>query len=360
MEDFYNRQIKWQQDVQKEARKEAKKLQKQKVDDCSFRPTTNDKVNASLKPRIAEDSSMMSHVKRQEKGRQQKQNFQERTEFRKYMQQPPSSLPPQLTSKTTNGPHQHEPSPQVQSQNEKDVHEQGNPFDVNGLQENRDSSSSQRSATLNELADMDHSGVAIPPPPGRASSADTYEPELNGDHFQGHKRTSSAPIARSFNNHVQDTNQAVLLQQLVDYLDGDQGADSGLDEEESFFVQLQRERREWQRERAQLLSVIQLQQKELEKRAAAVQDKAEEISSAFGNAVNGFEQRLYAVEQEVQFLRGRTGSSPRLTGQNVKHLQDNAESSQITGSSRQIEVLGSQIDSLQQKMDIIISRLPNV
>lgn len=54
----------------------------------------------------------------------------------------------------------------------------------------------------------------------------------------------------------------------------------------------QRERREWGRERAQLLTVIELQQRELGKRGGSVQERAAEIARDFARSVLGFEERL--------------------------------------------------------------------
>lgn len=58
----------------------------------------------------------------------------------------------------------------------------------------------------------------------------------------------------------------------------------------------QREKREWQKERAQLLTVIELQQRELGKRANSVQERAAEIAREFAKSVLSFEERLVACK----------------------------------------------------------------
>ena len=50
-------------------------------------------------------------------------------------------------------------------------------------------------------------------------------------------------------------------------------SDGSEDVEETFFEQLQRERREWQRERARMQNVIELQQAELQKRSGGVETR---------------------------------------------------------------------------------------
>jgi len=65
----------------------------------------------------------------------------------------------------------------------------------------------------------------------------------------------------------------------------------------TIIIQLhQRERREWQRERSQLLTVIELQQRELSKRGNTVQERAAEIAREFSKSIMSFEERLVACE----------------------------------------------------------------
>ena len=61
-------------------------------------------------------------------------------------------------------------------------------------------------------------------------------------------------------------------------------------EEEAFFEQLQRERREWQRERTRMQLVIELQQQDLSKRSGAVESRAAEIAVTFSDGIASFEQ----------------------------------------------------------------------
>mmetsp|Transcript_11223 Transcript_11223/g.41916 ORF Transcript_11223/g.41916 Transcript_11223/m.41916 type:complete len:247 (-) Transcript_11223:63-803(-) len=85
-------------------------------------------------------------------------------------------------------------------------------------------------------------------------------------------------------------------------------------DEETFYEQLQRERREWARERDRLLRVIELQQAELSKRSAAVTEKAASIAQTFSSSVVAFEERLAELESsvasELRMLRQRGGNAP--------------------------------------------------
>lgn len=91
------------------------------------------------------------------------------------------------------------------------------------------------------------------------------------------------------------------------------------EEEETFFAQLQRERREWRKEREQLLRVIELQQVELNKRSAAVSEKATGIAQSFSDTISTFEERLVHLESsvasELRMLRQRmAGSTAQAAG----------------------------------------------
>lgn len=55
---------------------------------------------------------------------------------------------------------------------------------------------------------------------------------------------------------------------------------------------LERERLQWQRERLSLVSCIELQQRELSRRASAVHEKATEIAKEFAKTIEMFEERL--------------------------------------------------------------------
>jgi len=63
---------------------------------------------------------------------------------------------------------------------------------------------------------------------------------------------------------------------------------------------LEKERREWQAERLKLVHCIYLQQLELSQRAAAAHDRATDIAKDFARVIEGFEERLVAVETNVQ------------------------------------------------------------
>mmetsp|Transcript_718 Transcript_718/g.1239 ORF Transcript_718/g.1239 Transcript_718/m.1239 type:complete len:134 (-) Transcript_718:251-652(-) len=62
---------------------------------------------------------------------------------------------------------------------------------------------------------------------------------------------------------------------------------------------LERERREWQSDRVKLIHCIHLQQLELTQRAVASHEKATDIAKEFARAIEGFEERLVSVENNV-------------------------------------------------------------
>ena len=61
---------------------------------------------------------------------------------------------------------------------------------------------------------------------------------------------------------------------------------------ETLIEMLERERLQWQRERLSLVSCIELQQRELSRRASAVHEKATEIAKEFAKTIEMFEERL--------------------------------------------------------------------
>ena len=85
-----------------------------------------------------------------------------------------------------------------------------------------------------------------------------------------------------------------------------EGGDDGF-----FYDQLVREREEWGSERARLLNVIEVQQREIERVRGEGREKAVEVARTFGDAVGVFEERLIGVEQgvaqEIKLLRSRLG-----------------------------------------------------
>lgn len=76
--------------------------------------------------------------------------------------------------------------------------------------------------------------------------------------------------------------------------------DDAESDEFSVVRQLERERREWHTERVKLVHCIHLQQVELAQKASAANERAAEIAKEFARAIEGFEERLVAVESNVQ------------------------------------------------------------
>jgi len=72
-----------------------------------------------------------------------------------------------------------------------------------------------------------------------------------------------------------------------------------LDQEESFFMQLQRERKQWDKEQSKLMTVIELQQHELHARGRKVEDRACKIAQSFAESIASFEDRFAKVEQDL-------------------------------------------------------------
>jgi len=70
-------------------------------------------------------------------------------------------------------------------------------------------------------------------------------------------------------------------------------------DDEKLIQMLERERREWHSERIKLVNCIQLQQVELNQRSLAAHDKAVDIAKDFARVIEGFEQRLLTVEENV-------------------------------------------------------------
>lgn len=70
-------------------------------------------------------------------------------------------------------------------------------------------------------------------------------------------------------------------------------------DDEKLIQMLERERREWYTERTKLVNCIQLQQIELNQRSLAAHDKAVDIAKDFARVIEGFEQRLLTVEENV-------------------------------------------------------------
>jgi hypothetical protein len=112
------------------------------------------------------------------------------------------------------------------------------------------------------------------------------------------------------------------------------------DEDESIIEMLDRERREWHKERMQFVQCIQLQQVELEQRAAAAQERAAEIAKEFARAIGGFEERLCAVEDNVQ---------KEIMG--LKNIADSLKVSTPVVTHQLVKNLEAKMDTMLAKMD---------
>ena len=78
----------------------------------------------------------------------------------------------------------------------------------------------------------------------------------------------------------------------------DNSTTSGSDE--PIIELLERERRQWREEREKLIQCIHLQQLELSQRSMAAHERAVDIAKDFARLIGAFEERLVAVETNVQ------------------------------------------------------------
>jgi len=112
-------------------------------------------------------------------------------------------------------------------------------------------------------------------------------------------------------------------------------------DDESLVEMIDRERREWHKERMQLVQCIQLQQIELEQRAIAAHDKATEIAKDFARAIVGFEERLFSVEDNVE---------KEITG--LKKIAGLLSKNNSTNLEAEVNVLNKKIDMIMRKLEI--------
>jgi len=123
---------------------------------------------------------------------------------------------------------------------------------------------------------------------------------------------------------------------LPEYAKAFQSLMEATDDDESLVEMLDRERREWSKERMQLVQCIQLQQIELEQRATAAHERAAEIAKEFARAIVAFEERLFGIEDNVQ--------------KEIMGLKTISESLKVSA-------YGSRIDSLEGKLDLILNKM---
>jgi hypothetical protein len=127
---------------------------------------------------------------------------------------------------------------------------------------------------------------ASPPPPSTISSSN----EANGEMTETLPPPAFSPRATT-----------PLPKQANPFFTTEDEDDEEVDgEEETFFEQLQRERRQWQRERARMQKVIELQQEELGKRGDRTEKRALDIATAFTSSISTFEQRVITIETTMQ------------------------------------------------------------
>ena len=82
--------------------------------------------------------------------------------------------------------------------------------------------------------------------------------------------------------------------------DSQSEAESIGDEDEQLLELLEHERKEWDDERAKLIQCIHLQQIELSQRSTAAHERAVDIAKEFARVIEGFEERIVAIEDSFQ------------------------------------------------------------
>jgi hypothetical protein len=103
--------------------------------------------------------------------------------------------------------------------------------------------------------------------------------------------------------------------------------------------------RDWHDERTKLISCIHIQQIELMQRASAANERAAEIAKEFARAIEGFEERLYSVEENVQ---------KEITV--IRVLAENLKSASTTSNS----TVDVRLSNLERGIETIISRLGEI
>jgi hypothetical protein len=107
--------------------------------------------------------------------------------------------------------------------------------------------------------------------------------------------------------------------------------------EEHVVELLEKERREWYAERMKLIQCIHLQQLELTQRSSAAHDVAVDIAKEFARVIEGFEERLANIEdnvgKEISSIKG-IAESLKLTMEKKDHNNSHSNNTSNNNSSR--------------------------
>lgn len=124
-------------------------------------------------------------------------------------------------------------------------------------------------------------------------------------------------------------------------------------DDETVVEMLERERKEWQSDRVKLIHCIHLQQLELTQRAVASHEKATDIAKEFARAIEGFEERLVSVENNVHKEISAIKSIAETLLQSSSMKDDAGDRNSLTPVERRVI-------TLEKNMEKILNRLDNI
>mmetsp|Transcript_27161 Transcript_27161/g.97030 ORF Transcript_27161/g.97030 Transcript_27161/m.97030 type:complete len:436 (-) Transcript_27161:161-1468(-) len=138
----------------------------------------------------------------------------------------------------------------------------------------------------------------------------------------------------------------------VTYVDDDGDDDDGdVDaDDESFFAQLQRERARWDKEQAKLLTVIELQQRELHSRGLKAEERARSIATQFSDSISLFEARLIKMERDAD---GELASIRTLAEKILAAAEKPPDRNAAAATARRFDTLEVELRNLSQKLDAL-------
>jgi len=175
-----------------------------------------------------------------------------------------------------------------------------------------------------------HRKVAPPPPPPTSLARQPPDGSVAGT------PSRLASPQRSASPRPED---------VCDDDDGDVDAD-----DESFFAQLQRERARWDKEQAKLLTVIELQQRELHSRGLKAEERARSIATQFSDSISLFEARLIKMERDAD---GELASIRTLAEKILAAAEKPPDRNAAAATARRFDTLEVELRNLSQKLDAL-------
>ena len=273
----------------------------------------------------AAENSFADHVSRYQRGRKERKEFEARTETARLIpgsevvaptpQQPCKLRAPTKSKHTADTSRFHSISSQHHNLEAKVSLEVG----VGSLSVEETCQSTPQQQLPGGL--MKPPTIKPPKPPNMQTESNVEDEKIErkgntrvGNGTTGHSRPNGGP--QQVQKLPQSPSSSPPPKLNAYYATDEESCDQDI--EETFFEQLQRERREWQRERARMQKVIELQQNEIGKRGDAVETRAMDIAASFTSAVGSFEQRLTTFETSMQNMMRNMRSE-------IKILTDKAD-----------------------------------